>query len=139
MVTERFQTLTGKWLGRYGYAHSTLVVPFEAVIVECGGDLSGETSEPNTFRFDLGSVLDAVLAGGCGDGAVNFIKRYNGFSPDDDPVYAGMLNPALTRIEGTWQFPRKPWANGPFTMMRKPSAAARAGRAATMKSPEPVR
>ena len=138
-MTDRFQTLTGKWLGRYGYAHSTLVVPFEAVIVDRGGDLSGETSEPNTFRFDLGSVLDAVLAGGRGDGAVNFVKRYNGFSPDDDPVYAGILNAALTRIEGTWRFPRKPWATGPFTMMRKPSAAARVAREAASKTTEPVR
>ncbi len=138
-MAERFQTLTGKWLGRYGYAHSSLVVPFEADLVEKGGDLSGRTTEPNTFRFDLGSYLEAALAGGRGDGAVNFIKRYDGFSPSDDPVYAGLVNAALTRIEGTWRFPRKPWASGPFTMMRKPLAAARASRRARAGVPEPVR
>ncbi len=115
------------------------MVPFEADLVERGGDLSGTTSEPNTFRFDLGSVLDADLAGGFADGAVNFVKRYNGFSPDDDPVYAGLLNPTLTRIQGTWRFPRKPWASGPFTMMRKPSAAARRSIRAATELTEPVR
>ena len=115
------------------------MVPFEAEIVDYSGDLTGLTSEPNTFRFDLGSVLDAVLAGGRGDGAVNFIKRYNGFSHVDDPVYAGLVNASLTRIEGTWRFPRKPWATGPFTMMRKPSAAARTSRSDRAGAPEAVR
>jgi hypothetical protein len=137
-LAEQFKTLTGKWLGRFGYADASEVVPFEAELADVSGSLSGDIIEPNTFRPDMGATLQAVLTGEWSGDAVNFVKRYLEFTQPGDPVYAGRVNAALTRIEGTWSFPRHPWVSGPFSMMRKPFASARQTRLTATEVPETV-
>jgi hypothetical protein len=123
-MAEPSDTLTGRWLGRYDYEGAAEPVPFEVDLHDAGGSLTGDMSEPNSFRPDQGSVLSAVLNGDHNDGRVSFVKRYLGFDQGDHPRYQGELNRARTRIEGRWHFPKSPTLSGRFVMMRKPRAAA---------------
>lgn len=125
---ESFTTLTGRWLGRYGYGGSSGAVSFEAELVQEGSDLSGDVHEPNTFRDDAGAELHAVISGTVAVPDVSFVKHYLGFEQGDDPVYTGQANAGLTRISGTWNFPKNRALSGAFVMMRKPIAATRARR-----------
>jgi hypothetical protein len=134
----RFLVLTGRWWGRYEQAPGG-PVPFEAELSEDDGSITGETSEPNTFRGDMGAALTATLTGGRAGAEVNFLKQYHGFVQDDCPVYQGTANAALTRIEGQWSFPSWPGLTGRFVMMRKPQAEAKARTEARQAEPEALR
>ena len=112
--------LSGRWMGRYDYNSRALpAVAFEVDLVDADGDLSGIITEPNGFRGDRGAVLRARLIGGRDGAEVRFVKYYVGFDQDDDPHYAGTVNAALTRIEGTWHFPTVGGAGGRFVMTRE--------------------
>ncbi|WP_341368543.1 hypothetical protein [Yoonia sp. BS5-3] len=118
-------TLTGRWTGRYDYGDGLGPVPFEATINEIERTLSGEITEPNTFRRDMGGHLAAIIIGTRTGFDVSFRKTYDGFEQGDDPLYAGKLNGALTRIDGTWRFPKEPMWSGRFMMVRAVDARAR--------------
>jgi hypothetical protein len=124
-----FKDLTGRWLGRYDYAHGGEGVSFEADLVEDAGSLTGETVEPNTFQRGMGAELHAALAGSRTGTSVAFVKTYVGFGQGADPHYTGALDQALTRMVGDWAFPMEPggWS-GRFVMIRKPLAAAQTTR-----------
>jgi hypothetical protein len=132
-----FPDLTGRWLGRFDYPSDYPATSFEADLAEEAGLLAGQTEEPNSFRADMGPLLQAVIEGHRSGGAVRFVKRYLGFPQPDDPVYEGTADAALTRISGRWLFVGKPGWSGRFVMMRKPLAADRAmrrtGRAAPVE------
>lgn len=119
------ETISGRWAGRYDYDNGDQPVPFEAVLEEFAGTLSGEITEPNTFRQDMGAHLAAMIVGTRTGFEVSFCKTYDGFEQGGDPVYKGMLNTALTRIDGTWRFPNEPWLQGRFMMVRAVDARAR--------------
>ncbi len=123
---EEFKSLTGAWMGRYDYEIGVPPVPFEVALIEEAGSLSGEVTEPNTFRDDMGAHLAALLIGERDGFDVSFLKTYDGFDQGEDPVYQGALNVALTRIDGMWSFPRQPNLRGRFMMVRAVAARARA-------------
>jgi hypothetical protein len=130
---EKFENLSGQWLGRYEYEHGQPPVAFEADVTDDAGALSGQTGEQNTFRPGLGPVLTAIISGTRTAHDVAFSKQYQGFEQGDRLAYQGTANAALTRIEGRWRFVGTPWFAGRFVMMRKPKAAARAARKAEVE------
>ncbi len=117
-MSEKFENLTGRWTGRYDYTRDAEAVPFEVVLDDNGGVLSGDITEPNTFRRDMGAHLAATLIGDRLGFDVSFRKTYGGFDQGDDPIYEGALNDALTRIDGVWRFPDEPDWLGRFMMVR---------------------
>ncbi|WP_284166004.1 hypothetical protein [Frigidibacter sp. SD6-1] len=135
-MTGRNDSLTGRWLGRYDYQGAAEPVPFEVDLHDTGGSLTGDVTEPNSFRPDQGTILSAVLNGDHNGLRVSFIKRYVGFDQGDHPRYQGELNPARTRIEGRWHFPKSPAQSGRFVMMRKPRAAAEERASEAAERPE---
>lgn len=122
---EGSDTLCGKWTGRYDYGGMEAPVPFDVVMEDVAGALSGEITEPNTFRADIGGHLTAVLIGVRSGSDVSFRKSYDGFDQGDDPFYEGRLNGALTRIDGLWRFPKDAGMSGRFMMVRAVDVRAR--------------
>ncbi|MEL6839582.1 MAG: hypothetical protein AAFP85_09835 [Pseudomonadota bacterium] len=118
-------SITGRWTGRYDYSGKAAPVPFDAALEDNAGILSGEVTEPNTFRRDMGAHLAALLLGERTGFDVSFRKTYDGFDQGDDPVYEGALNTALTRIDGFWRFPNDPHWSGRFMMVRAVDMRAR--------------
>ncbi|MGL5009638.1 MAG: hypothetical protein ACRC6I_07120 [Paracoccaceae bacterium] len=116
------KSLTGRWLGRYDYPYGAASVAFEADVVEDAGVLGGAIFEPNTFRRDAGPELVADIQGSRDGAQVMFHKRYRGATPAEWPHYEGVVNGALTRIEGRWVFAATGFS-GRFVMMRKPVAS----------------
>lgn len=131
-MAQGFTDLSGRWLGRYDYQNAAEPVPFEAELTEELGMIDGLSSETNTFRPELGAVLDALLSGARTQQDVQFSKRYLGFA-QPALTYQGTVNGTLTRIEGTWSFPPAIGGSGRFVMMRKPLASARKQRAQVME------
>jgi hypothetical protein len=127
-MDEGFDTLSGQWIGRYEYKRGARPVAFEADITEDQGWLSGQISEPNSFRPGMGHILNATLTGTRTGDDVQFIKSYQGFAQHGALIYSGTANSVLNRIEGRWHFSDLPSWDGRFVMMRKPRAAARAAR-----------
>ncbi len=117
-MSEKFDNLTGRWTGRYDYPNDADAVPFEVLLDEQEGILSGDITEPNTFRRDMGAHLAATLIGDRSGFDVSFRKTYGGFDHGDDLIYEGALNGALTRIDGVWRFPSEPDWRGRFMMVR---------------------
>lgn len=134
MTAGAFPDLTGRWLGRYDYPMGDPPVPFEADLVEEAGLVSGQTEEPNTFRPGMGALLQAVIEGHRGAGGLRLVKRYLGFV-QEDLIYDGVADAALTRISGRWFFASGPGLSGRFVMMRKPLAAESALRRARRAEP----
>ncbi|MEM9436709.1 MAG: hypothetical protein AAGA15_06680 [Pseudomonadota bacterium] len=117
MDTKRLR-LTGPWMGRYNYVSRPLPpVAFNAVLEDDGGDISGETIEPNSFADQ---PLDSLMAGiiGVREGTiVRFCKTYSDFdAPKID--YEGRIDAKFTRVDGKWSFPNAPWQHGTFVLIR---------------------
>ncbi len=117
-MVDNEKSISGRWTGRYDYGGLAAPVPFEAVLEESAGLVSGEITETNTFRHDMGAHLAAFLIGERVGVDVSFRKTYEGFDQGDDPVYEGALNTAMTRIDGVWRFPKDPKWAGRFMMVR---------------------
>ncbi len=125
-MARGFDSLTGRWLGRYDYADGRPGVAFEASLLDQDGALSGVVEEPNTFGRSAAAVLVADLDGTRSGSAVSFLKRYVGSDRLAWPSYHGTANAALTRVEGRWWFAADPRQSGRFVLMRKPRAEDRA-------------
>jgi hypothetical protein len=99
-------TAGGAWSGEYSYAAPVAGgrrVPFNAVLHDDAGVLTGVIDEPNTFGAPAAERLYAAIAGSRSGSDVFFVKQYSGAGGVDHAVdYAGTINPAGTRIEGTW-------------------------------------
>ena len=117
-MTE-FTTLTGSWTGVYDYASGyDEPVPFNALLVEEAGALSGEIMEPNTFAGGGLDCLLSTLSGARADRQLSFVKRYEGVPGAEHEVrYDGFVDESLTKIEGEWRIGI--WGgSGPFVMNR---------------------
>ncbi|MEM1373942.1 MAG: hypothetical protein AAGF78_06130 [Pseudomonadota bacterium] len=111
-------TLTGPWMGRYNYVSVAMKpVAFNANLIDEGGDISGDTIEPNSFS-DLD--LDALIAGIIGVREETFLRFTKSYSDFDGPKidYEGRINATFTRVDGTWSFPHAPWQHGTFVLIR---------------------
>jgi hypothetical protein len=121
-------SLTGVWHGLYSYPIPRAPVSFVATLIESASAVSGTTHEPCAFGGSPSEVLYATLLGRRRDGAVAFVKTYDGANPHYRTVaYEGTLSPDGTEIEGRWTVPGN-WS-GKFLMIRSASKAeARARR-----------
>lgn len=121
MTEKIFTNLSGYWTGVYDLPDPSYdPVPFNAVLTEVDGGMTGETVEPNTFSSEPSYELFASLAGRREGGLVSFIKTYEPAPMAGHEVrYEGVVNPELTRIEGEWTTVETGggWS-GPFVMSR---------------------
>lgn len=118
-----FTSLTGSWTGVYDYAAAYgEPVPFNALLVEEAGSISGEIMEPNTFAGGGIDCLLATLSGAHADGQLSFVKRYEGLPGANHEVrYDGLVNEDLTKVEGQWRIGTG-GGSGPFVMNRSSGA-----------------
>ncbi len=116
------EDLSGFWTGVYDYPRGLKqAVPFNAMIRDESGDLSGEIIEPNTFATAPDRELFASLSGTRRGGDVHFVKSYEDLPRAGHSIaYSGTLNADRTKLEGTWRSmePGSTWS-GPFVMNRK--------------------
>lgn len=116
-------SLAGAWSGEYGYDVPPIRqnVPFNAVLGDAEGVLSGTIDEPNTFGNPSAERLFATIEGTRSGREVRFAKTYNGAGGVRHVVhYAGEANDDFSRIDGVW---RLSWRRGPFYMTRAAAAA----------------
>jgi hypothetical protein len=119
---RKIASLAGPWSGEYGYdvPATRQNVPFNAMLGETAGELSGVIDEPNTFGDPAAERLFAAIAGRRAGRDVRFTKTYNGAGGVRHSVeYRGEANAAFTRIDGVW---RVSWLHGPFYMTRSVAA-----------------
>lgn len=117
-------SLAGAWSGEYGYDKppGQLNVPFNALLADLDGALTGEIDEPNTFGDALAGRLRATLKGRRAGHAVQFKKSYDGHGGVRHTVlYQGEANEDFTRIDGIWSVDG---VTGPFYMVRQGEVAA---------------
>ncbi|HTK84874.1 MAG TPA: hypothetical protein VL625_07280 [Patescibacteria group bacterium] len=139
------QNLSGFWTGVYDYPDThEQPVPFNAVIRDEGGSISGEIIEPNTFAKCNDRELFAVLSGTRSGSDVHFVKSYEDLPEAGHCIaYRGTLNADGTKLEGQWSTMEPGYSySGPFVMNRKSGKKAeqkvkeKAGREAARTGPE---
>jgi hypothetical protein len=120
-----FDSLSGFWTGVYDYpGNAEDAVPFNALLIEVGGALSGEITEPNSFSSSPVSQLYAKIAGSRSSSSVSFIKTYEKVKEGGHQIhYEGIVDDALTKIEGMWTDPGFPSWSGPFILNRSGHAS----------------
>lgn len=114
--------LSGFWTGVYDYPDGhEQPVPFNAVIRDEGGSLTGEIIEPNTFAQCKDRELFASLSGTRNGNDVHFVKSYEDLPEAGHSIaYSGTLNADRTKIEGQWSTMEPGYSYaGPFVMNRK--------------------
>ncbi|KJC61084.1 hypothetical protein UP10_09270 [Bradyrhizobium sp. LTSPM299] len=109
--------LTGVWDGTY-VQPGVGMVTFLATLIESGGALGGNVTEPcMTPRCPL-STHNASIAGHRSGSAVSFVKRYEPPGYGYDTVhYEGSVNADATEIDGRWRLPGNA-LSGTFLMVR---------------------
>ena len=105
---SQVQRIGGRWQGRYYYAGqqgNNPPVEFEAMLeVPAPGQITGRTSEPNTFGTPGVPFLYANIRGEIVDNRLRFIKTYDGTGGQTHSVaYSGMFNETWTTLVGTWR------------------------------------
>ncbi|HYD13420.1 MAG TPA: hypothetical protein VEC11_11300 [Allosphingosinicella sp.] len=125
--------LSGDWIGFYNYDFPCPPTQFEAAIRDCGGLITGVTTE----RFDgpdgLGTVLQAVIDGRREGAILRFTKIYDDLALAPDVIfYEGLIQSEGDEVEGDWSIPGQ--GAGTFMMMRKSGKKA----AETLKVEEKV-
>src|SRR3954467_12156468 len=113
--------LTGVWDGTYVQSHVGMVT-FLATLIETGGALGGNVTEPCIRPGCLvGGTHNASIAGHRSGIAVSFIKCYEPSSCAYETVtYEGVVNGGGTEIDGHW---RLPGLSGTFLMVRSTKPA----------------
>ena len=105
--------LTGHWSGIYNYPRTLPSTPFEAVIRDSGGFITGETEEPGAH----GGTLHATIEGRRRSSEVRFRKAYDELPQAAHPVeYEGIVAEGGDEIHGRWQIGDH-WS-GTFLMVR---------------------
>jgi hypothetical protein len=121
------QSLTGVWHGIYSYPIARAPVSFVATLIESASAVTGTTHEPCAVGGRPDDVLYATLLGSRHDGAVAFMKTYDGANPHYRTVaYEGTLSRDGTEIEGRWIVPGN-WS-GKFLMVRSAGKAETVSR-----------
>ncbi|WP_213287824.1 hypothetical protein [Bradyrhizobium sp. sGM-13] len=110
-------SLTGVWDGTYVQRQIGMVT-FLATLIESGGALGGNVTEPCTVpRCPIGTH-NASIAGHRSGSAVSFIKRYEPPGHGYNTVsYEGVVNAEATEIDGRWKVPGTT-DSGTFLMVR---------------------
>jgi hypothetical protein len=108
--------LTGHWTGLYNYPDGGPPVPFEAVLHESSGCITGTTTETSDLLDRHGEILHAVIDGRREGGTVRFLKMYEADDDYDVVHYEGTVHPDGDEIDGRWEIPGV-WA-GTFLMIR---------------------
>jgi hypothetical protein len=117
-------SLTGVWDGTFVQRHVGMVT-FLATLIESGGALTGNVTEPCTVPGCPISTHNASIAGHRTGSAVSFIKHYEPPGHGYGTVsYEGTVNAEATEIDGRWKLPGTT-ASGTFLMVRssKPAEA----------------
>jgi hypothetical protein len=108
--------LNGRWIGIYNYPDDSPPVPFDAVLFESGGRISGTIEEVDEYLGD--EHLTATVDGSRDGEAVRFAKFYDNGDEDFDTVlYDGTVKAESTEIHGRWEIPGI-WS-GSFIMTRE--------------------
>lgn len=116
-------SLSGHWIGIYNYPDGSPPVPFDAILLESGDQISGTIEEVDDYLGDM--HLTATVDGNRDGEAVRFTKFYDSGDADFDTVlYKGSVNAEGTEIHGRWEIP--PDLSGSFIMTRETGAAVEA-------------
>jgi hypothetical protein len=129
-------SLTGVWDGTFVQPGAGMVT-FLATLIETGGALGGNVTEPCMMSGCPLSTHNASLAGHRSGSAVSFVKRYQppGFGYDT-VSYEGVVNAEATEIDGRWRIPSTS-TSGTFLMVRSTRPAE--SIAADERTKEPAR
>jgi hypothetical protein len=112
--------LTGVWDGTFVQPQVGMVT-FLATLIESGGALGGNVTEPCTTPGCPLSIHKASIAGHRSGSSVSFVKRYEPPGYGYDKVtYEGLVNADATEIDGRW---RLPGLSGTFLMVRSTKPA----------------
>jgi hypothetical protein len=115
-------SLTGVWDGTFVQSHVG-VVTFLATLIESGGALRGNVTEPCTMPGCPLSTHNASITGHRSGSTASFVKRYEPAGYGYDTVfYEGLVNADATEIDGRWKLPGIP-LSGTFLMVRSTKAA----------------
>jgi len=115
-------SLTGVWDGTF-VQRQVGMVTFLATLIESGGALAGNVTEPCTVPGCPVSTHNASLAGHRSGNTVSFIKRYEPPGHGYGTVsYQGSVNAEATEIDGRWKLPGTT-ASGTFLMIRSTKPA----------------
>jgi hypothetical protein len=120
--TAMTDDLTGVWDGTYIQPQVGMVT-FLATLIETGGALGGNVSEPCLTPGCPVSTHNASIAGQRSGGAVSFVKTYEPPGYGYDKVsYEGTVNADATEISGRWRL-RGAALSGSFLMVRSTKTA----------------
>jgi hypothetical protein len=112
--------LTGIWDGTFVQPQVGMVT-FLATLIESGGALRGNVTEPCMTPGCPLSIHEASIAGHRSGSTVSFVKRYEPPGYGYDKVtYEGLVNADATEIDGRW---RLPGLSGTFLMVRSTKPA----------------
>jgi hypothetical protein len=105
---SQVQRIGGRWQGRFYYAGQQANNPpveFEVTLdVPSPGQITGRTSEPNTFGTPGVPFLYANIRGEIIDNRLRFTKTYDGTGGQTHSIaYSGMFNETWTTLVGTWR------------------------------------
>jgi hypothetical protein len=115
-------SLTGVWDGTFVQPGAGMVT-FLATLIESGGALSGNVTEPCISAGCPVATHTASIAGHRSGSAVSFFKRYEPPGYGYDTVYyEGSVNADATEIDGRWRVPGSPFS-GTFLMVRSSQPA----------------
>ncbi len=127
--------LSGVWDGTY-IQPGTGMVTFTATLVETGGALFGDVTEPCSNPQCPLRTHNASIAGHRSGTMVAFVKRYEPPGYGFDTVhYEGVMNAEATEIDGRWRLPGN---SGSFLMIRasKSAQAVTTGKRARVQARE---
>jgi hypothetical protein len=129
-------SLTGVWDGTF-VQRQVGMVTFLATLIESGGTLAGNVTEPCTVPGCPLNTHNASIAGHRSGSTVSFVKRYEPPGHGYNTVsYEGSVNAEATEIDGRWKLPGTT-ASGTFLMVRSSKPAEPV--AAELREKEPVR
>ena len=120
MSDEQNKNLTGVWTGVFDYdSNWGEATPFNAIITEENGVISGEIIEPNTVAQDATPEIFASISGSRAALQVDFIKTYEQRPGAGHSIrYEGVADAKLSIIRGDWMINGGLGGRGPFVMNR---------------------
>jgi hypothetical protein len=111
------------------------MVTFLATLIESGGALGGNVTEPCIMPGCPLNIHNASIAGHRSGSAVSFVKRYEPPGYGYDTVsYEGLVNAEATEIDGRWRLPGTT-LSGTFLMVRSTKPAQSIATEERIKEP----